>query len=102
MASEHYSSVAKEVYFIVKAIRRWRHHLLGVHLQPVMDRGSGVSIYVMRHRGKLKNDKIQRRGIELSRYSFDVVYRASLSGMSLKDSNEILCHPGIVCLVHSV
>ena len=72
-------------------------------------------------KGKIKNDKIQRWRIELSNYSYDVVYRpgsenadadalsratcsATTSGSmdNLKEIHDSLCHPGITRMCHFV
>ena len=75
------------------------------------------------HKGKVKNDKIQRWRIELSCYSYDVVYRpgkenhvadafsrgycSSLSSLNsqsdkLMELQSSLCHPGVTRMVHFV
>lgn len=76
-------------------------------------------MYDLKHSSKIKNDKIQRWRIELSCFSFDVVYRpgldnlaadalsrthcASLNNMlSIKELHDNLCHPGVVRLLHFV
>ncbi|XP_048583013.1 uncharacterized protein LOC125561953 [Nematostella vectensis] len=70
------------------------------------------------HKGKIKNDKIMRWKIELSCYSFDIIYRpgkenippdtlsratcATLSEDPLYQLHESLCHPGVTRLNHFV
>lgn len=118
-SERNHSSVEKEAYAIVEAVRKWRHYLLGTHFRLVTDQRSVAFMYDMQHKGKVKNDKIQRWRIELSCYSFDVVYRrgedntvadtlsrgysASLTqNVSLKDLHDSLCHPGVVRMLHFV
>ena len=71
-----------------------------------------------KHKGKVKNDKIARWRIELSCFSYDVVYRSgrhnqaadalsrsfcsSLTSPSIKDIHESLCHPGVTRMLHFV
>ncbi|CAH8833617.1 unnamed protein product [Trichobilharzia szidati] len=118
-SERHHSAVEKEAYAIVEAIRKWRHYLLGTHFQLITDQRSVSFMYDMNHHGKIKNDKIQRWRIELSCYSFDIIYRcgkenkvadalsrgysASVMGeTNLKDLHNSLCHPGVVRLLHFV
>ena len=75
----------------------------------------------MRHRSKIKNDKILRWRLELAAFDFTIIYRpgklnfapdtlsraisASVSFPSLKsltNLHESLCHPGITRLAHYV
>ena len=71
-----------------------------------------------KQRTKIKNDKILRLRIELSCFSYDVVYRpgkdnpaadalsrshcSSLTSVDLKQLHESLCHPGITRMLHFV
>ena len=70
------------------------------------------------HQGKIKNDKIMRWRLELSCYSFDIVYRpgkenvapdtfsratcASRAHDSLYKLHDSLCHPGITRFWHFI
>ena len=68
-------------------------------------------MFDQKHKGKIKNDKIMRWRLELSCYSFDIVYRpgkenlapdalsrmtcAATTADALYQLHESLCHPGI-------
>ena len=70
------------------------------------------------HRGKIKNEKFLRWRLELSCFSFDIVYRPgrdnvpadtlsrAMCAMAIEDSifklHEALCHPGVTRLNHFV
>ena len=71
------------------------------------------------HKGKIKNDKIMRWKLELSCYSFDIIYRpgkdnfpadtlsqsscaTSSRETALEDLHDALCHPGITRLWHLI
>ena len=115
----NHSSVEKEAYAIVEAVRKWRHYLLGNHFKLVTDQRSVSFMYNQNLNSKIKNDKIQRWRIELSSYHFDVVYRpgpdnpaadtlsratctAIHSHTDLQRIHETLCHPGITRLYHFI
>ena len=75
-------------------------------------------MFEAKHKSKIKNDKIQRWRIELSTYSFDIVYRCgvenvpadtlsrircmSLTVYKLYELHNALCHPGISRMMHFV
>ena len=117
-SERNHSSVEKEAYAIVEALRKWRHYLLGVPFKLVTDQRSVAFMFDDRHRGKVKNDKILRWRIELSCFTYDVVYRpgkdnqaadalsrsycASFTSADLKQLHEALCHPGITRMLHFV
>ena len=118
-SEQRHSSVEKEAYAIIEAVRKWRHYLIGTHFLLVTDQRSVAFMYDKNHRGKIKNDKIQRWRIELLCYNFDVSYRSgkenvvadalsrdhftsSMCSISLEELHESLCHPGIVRLLHFV
>ena len=118
-ASErHHSSVEKEAYAIVEAIRKWRHFLVNTHFRLITDQKSVAFIYDNKQKGKVKNQKIQRWKIELSAYSYDVVYRpgpenhaadalsratcGAISHDKLKALHNALSHPGVTRMVHFV
>lgn len=113
-----HSSVEKEAYAIVEALRKWRHFLLGRHFKLVTDQRSVSYMFDQRASGKVKNDKIQRWRIELSNYSFDIMYRPGKSNVAADTFTRIscsvgesetlvnlhisLCHPGITRMLHFV
>ena len=75
-------------------------------------------MFDQRYKGKIKNDKIMRWRLELSCFSFDIVYRpgkdnispdalsratcAAATDESLYKLHESLCHPGVTRLNHFV
>ena len=114
----NHSSVEKEAYAIVEAIRKWRHFLLNKHFKLFTDQESVSFIFGPKHTGKVKNEKIQRWKVELSCFSYEVVYRpgpentaadalsratcGASSSESLKDLHDSLCHPGVTRMFHFV
>ena len=115
--SEH-AAIEKEAQAIIEAIRHWRHFLTGRHFTLRTDQKSVSYMFNQCNRGKIKNDKIMRWRIELSCYSFDIVYHpgkenvlpdalsratcASAPQDSLYKLHEALCHPGITRLNHFI
>ncbi|GFO33886.1 retrovirus-related pol polyprotein from transposon 17.6 [Plakobranchus ocellatus] len=115
-----HSSVEKEAYAIVEALRKWRHYLIGRHFQLVTDQKSVAFMYGNSPKGKIKNDKIQRWRIEMSCYNYDVVYRPGkendaadvfsrsycsslgINTESLRELHDTLSHPGITRMAHFV
>ena len=109
--------VEKEAAAIVESLREWRPFLLGKHFTVITDQKAISYMYNTKLKSKIKNDKIARWRIELSQFSFDIVYRpgsenaapdmftriASMQpGLSVKEIHEQLCHPGITRLHHFV
>ena len=104
-----HSSVEKEAQAIIEAVRHWKHFLTGRHFTLKTNQKSVSYMFDQRHRTKIKNDKIMRWRLELSCYSFDIVYRpgkdnvppdtlsratcASDADGSLYKLHESLCHP---------
>ena len=92
--------------------------MTGKRFTLVTDQRSVAFMFDAKHRGKIKNVKIQRWLIELSTYDFDIVYRClaenvpadtlprikcmSLSVNELYKPHDALCHPGISCMMHFV
>lgn len=113
-----HSSVEKEAQAIIEAVRHWRHFLTGRHFTLKTDQKSVSYMFDQQHKGKIKNDKILRWRLELSCYSFNIVYRpgkenipadtlsrascAVTSEDSLHKLHVSLCHPGITRLYHFV
>ena len=113
-----HSAVEKEAQAIVESIRHWRHFLTGSHFKLKTDQKSVAYMFDQRQRGKIKNDKIMRWRIELSCYSFDIVYRpgrqnipldtfsrancAASTGNSLYKLHDSLSHPGVTRLWHFI
>ena len=117
-SEKRHSSVEKEAYAIVEAIRKWRHFLVNSHFRLITDQKSVSFIYDNKQKGKIKNDKIQRWKIELSSYSYDVIYRpgsenhaadalsratcGAVSCDKLKSLHNALCHPGVTRMTHFI
>ena len=113
-----HSAIEKEAPAIVESIRHWRHFLTGSHFTLKTDQKSVSYMFNQRHQGKIKNDKIMRWRLELSCYSFDIVYRpgkenvapntfsratcASSANDSLYKLHDLLCHPGITRFWHFI
>ncbi|MGL4482017.1 MAG: RNase H-like domain-containing protein, partial [Lactococcus garvieae] len=118
-SEKNHSAIEKEAYAVVEALRKWRHYLIGRHFTIVTDQKSVAFMYNRKHKGKVKNDKIQRWRIELSCFQFDIVYRPGqknvapdafsrfCSGMKhgivhLEELHASLCHPGITRMMHFI
>ena len=119
---QKHSSVEKEAYAIIEALRKWKYLLAGKHFNMVTDQRSVSFMLDLKHSSKIKNDKIQRWRLELASFDFTTIYRpgslncapdtfsrstaaASVSLPSLQTLTELhqsLCHPGITRLVHFV
>ena len=113
-----HSAVEKEAQAIVESIRHWRHFLTGSHFTLRTDQKSVSYMFNQQHKGKIKNDKIMRWRIELSCYSFDIVYRpgkenvapdtlsrahcASSAVNLLYKLHDSLSHPGITRFWHFI
>ena len=111
-------SIEKEAQAIIESIRHWKHYLTGRHFSLKTDQKSVSYMFDQRHKGKIKNDKIMRWRVELSCYSYDIIYRPgkenippntfsrSTCAASPEDSlyllHQSLCHPGITRMSHFV
>lgn len=120
-AEIRHSSVEKEAYAIIEAVRKWKHYLLGRHFRLITDQKSVSFMFNPKAVGKIKNEKIMRWRLELSCYNYDIVYRpgsenavadsftrtnlcSSITNKldQLKDLHSILCHPGDTRFYHWV
>ncbi len=111
-------SIEKEAQAIIESIRHWKHYLTGKHFTLRTDQKFVAYMFDRRHKGKIKNDKIMRWRVELSCYSFDIIYRpgienippdtfsrsacGALTSDSLYQLHQSLCHPGITRMCHFV
>ncbi|KAJ8879551.1 hypothetical protein PR048_020159, partial [Dryococelus australis] len=59
-SEQHHSSIEKEVYAIVEAVRKWRHFLMRRHFRLVTDQQSVAFMFSSDHYGRIKNEKIMR------------------------------------------
>ena len=101
----------KEAAAIIESICHWRHLLTGKYFKLITDQKSVVFMLDKNVRSKIKNDKIYRWRVELSCYTFDIIYRkgveniaadaisrihcSSQSSVTLKSIHDSLCHPGV-------
>ena len=115
----NHSAVEKEAAAIIESGRRWRHYLIGRHFVLITDQQSITYMFNSQRHGKIKNDKIMRWRVELSCYSYDIIYRPGRMNLaadalsrstcasveptnSLSKLHDQLCHPGIRRLLHYV
>ena len=70
-----HASIEKEMQAIIESVRHWKHFLTGRHFTLTNDQKSVSYMFDQRHKGKIKNDKIMRWGLELSCFSFKINYR---------------------------
>ncbi|MFX1564349.1 MAG: reverse transcriptase domain-containing protein, partial [Promethearchaeota archaeon] len=70
-----YPIVEKEALSIVEALRKWNYLLAAKHFTIITDQKSVSFMFDARHSTKIKNDKILRWRLELSAFSFDIIYR---------------------------
>ncbi|CAI6371236.1 unnamed protein product [Macrosiphum euphorbiae] len=113
---KRHPSVEKEAYAIVEAVRKWRHFLIGRHFKLITDQEAVSFMFNLKHSSKIKSDKITRWRLELSSFSYDIVYRpgkenrvadafsrvcANINNPSkLFDLHKALCHPGMTRMYH--
>ena len=116
-AEQKHSSVEKEAYAIVEAIRKRRHLLLGEHFKLITDQKSVSFMFNPKSKSKIKNE-ITRWKFELACFSYDIAYRsgkqnAAADALSricsstttadkLHGLHEDLCHPGVTRMLHFV
>ena len=72
-SEQRHSAIEKEAYAIVEALRKWRHYLIGRYFRLITDQKSVAFMFNSRSTSKIKNEKIARRNIELSCFSFNVI-----------------------------
>ena len=112
----NHSIIEKEASAVVESIRKWRHLLMGRHFQLITDQQSVSFMFQQRHTSKIKNEKVMRWRLELSAYSYDILYRpgrenvvadtlsrvcgAISSTEDLVKLHEALCHPGVTRFFH--
>ena len=116
-----HSTVEKEAYAVIEALRKWKHLALGKHFDWVTDERSVSFMLDLKHASKIKNDNNLKWRLELAAFDFTTIYRpddlncapdtfsratsATItlpSLISLKELHESLCHPGITQLAHYV
>ena len=106
-----HSVIEKEAKAIVESISHWRHFLTGSHFTLKTDQKSVSYMFNQHHQGKIKNDKIMRRRLELSCYIFYIVYRRGKENVApdtflrvtcAPSAHDSLCHPGITLFWHFI
>lgn len=118
LSEQRHSTVEKEAYAIIEAVRKWRHYLMGQFFKLITDQKSVSFMFNATNFGKVKNEKILRWRLELSCFNYEIIYRPGnqneaadafsrycsvISEISLKkltDLHETLCHPGETRLYH--
>ena len=75
-AEQKHSSLEKEAYAIVEAIRKWQYLLLGKHFKLITDQKSVSFMFNPKSKSKIKNEKITRWKLELACFSYDIAYRS--------------------------
>lgn len=109
-AEHSHSAIEHEAASLVESVRKWRDLLLGRHFTIVTDQQAASYMFNTRLPNRIKNDKLLRWRLELSNYSYEIVYRpGSLNisadalsraclatcSISLKELHAASCHPGI-------
>ncbi|KRX13315.1 Retrovirus-related Pol polyprotein from transposon 17.6, partial [Trichinella nelsoni] len=94
-SEQRHSSVEKEAYGIVEAIRKWRHYLLGHHFHLITDQRSVALVFNNKQAGKLKSDKI-------TPYPESVVASRTtvVENVTLQTIHNNMCHPGVTRMAH--
>ena len=117
-SERRHTTIEKEAYAIVEALRKWRHYLIDRHFYLITDQKSVSFMFNPKTSSEIKNEKIARWRMELSCYSFDVSYRPgkenaavdalsrvcglTTSSSDLQSIHRELCHPGITRMTHVV
>ena len=117
-AEQRRSSVEKEVYAVVEALKKWRHLLIGRRFTLVTEQKSVSSMFDRHHGDKIKNKKIMRWRMDLSSFYFEILHRpgrkmigpdtlsrafcGTVGTSHLKEFHVSLCLPGVTRIVHFV
>ncbi|XP_071814632.1 uncharacterized protein [Apostichopus japonicus] len=118
-AEKNHPAVEKEALAIIEAVRHWSYYLIGRRFKLTTDQKSVSYVFDIQHKGKIKNEKMRRWRIELSCFTFDIVYRpgsenippdtltrAFCSAISIEDNfaelHNALCHPGVTRMWHFI
>ena len=97
-SEQRHSSVEKEAYAIVEALRKWRHYLLGNHFTIITDQKSVAFMFDGKNCSKIKNDKIMRWRIDLSCFVFDIVYRPGKDNPAADTLSRTRCAAALLLL----
>ncbi|PIK34785.1 hypothetical protein BSL78_28388 [Apostichopus japonicus] len=77
-AEKNHPAVEKEALAIIEAVRHWSYYLIGRRFKLTTDQKSVSYVFDIQHKGKIKNEKMRRWRIELSCFTFDIVYRPGM------------------------
>ena len=72
---QKHSLVEKEAYAVIEALRKWKHLLIGIHFNLVTDQRNVSFMLDLKHRSKIKNDKILQWRLGLAAFDFTTIYR---------------------------
>ena len=86
-----HASIEKEAQAIIEAVRHWRHFLTGRHIILKTDQKSVSYMFDKHHSGKIKNEKFLRWRLELSCFSFDIVYRPGRDNIPADTLSRATC-----------
>ena len=86
-----YASIEMEAQAIIEAVRHWRHFLTGRHFLLKTDEKSVSYVFDKQHGGKIKNEKFPRWRLELSCFSFDIVYRPGRDNVPADTLSRAMC-----------
>ena len=67
--------VETEAAAIIESVRYCKHYLTGCHFTLITHQKSVAYMFEKKHKGRIKNDKINRWRLELSCDNFDIRYR---------------------------
>ena len=67
------------------------HYLCGKHFKIVTDQQAVSFMFDVNHSSKIKNEKIQRWRLQLSSFSFDIVYRPGFDNVPPDTFSNIGC-----------
>ena len=112
-------AIEREATAVIEAVRKWRLFLFGRRFTIITDQQAVSFMFKMNHSSKIKDDKILRWRLELSRYHYDIQYRrgkenvtcdtlsracttSAASPVPLEEIHTSLCHPGVTRLYHFV
>ena len=70
-----YPAIEKEATAVIEAVRKWSHFLLGNHFTLYTDQRSASFMFDGESKGKIKNNKILSRKIELNQFSYDIEHK---------------------------
>ena len=109
-----HASIEKEVQAIIESVRHSKHFLTGRHFTLTTNQKLVSYMFDQHYKGKIKNDTIMWWRLELSCFSFDIVYRPGKDNISrdtlsratcatatdelLHKLHESLCHPEVTRL----